>query len=510
MAGPTEALISMQVVDWLAKQASLNPGKIALVDLAGGREISYHELNQRASRVAGLIKRWSIAPNARVAVLAHNSIEYIEWLYGCARAQTIMVCLNWRLSANELADILADASPTALVYGPEFALGAQHLAQMQGIGRIIGLAEEYEAALDETSPGPPDWGWREEGEPWYLLYVPGFPARYKGVIHTFGMCFLNAVHDMLAMELHQHDVFLSVLPFHHTSGLNVFLNPMLMVGGQTLIMPQFDAAATITLLQTRTDVFFAVAAIYRFLSQQAGFAEADFSRVRRWGVGATPMSPQLLTAWRERGICVRSGYGLTETGPTVFLADATTAARKPGSVGKPVGTMQCRVIDRHNVELGANQRGELLIRGSGLTPGYWRMPEATAAAFTDGWLRTGDIAYFDDEGDYFIVDRMKNMFISGDEAVYPAEVESVLAEMPEIAENFVFPVSDECWGEAGRALIALRPGMRLDEQQVKAHCRERLAAFKVPRDVEFVSALPRDATGKIDKIRLRAQWAERP
>ncbi|HRE18057.1 MAG TPA: long-chain fatty acid--CoA ligase [Rhodocyclaceae bacterium] len=498
----------MQVVDWVAKQASLKPNKTALIDLGSGREVTYRELNDRVSRVASIIKSWQVTPGSRVAVLAHNSIEYLEWLYGCARAQTIMVCLNWRLSVDELTGVLGDATPKALVYGPEFAAQAETLGKMPGITATLSLDQAYEDALAEAEPGPANWGWRDEGEPWYLLYTSGSTGKPKGVIQTFGMCFLNAVNDMLGAGINSEDVFLSVLPFFHTGGLNLYCNPILMVGGTTYIMRQFDPGQTLDLIENKINVFFGVPAIYLFLSQHPRFPEVNLSKIRSWGAGGSPMPKAQLEEWLARGVHIGFGFGMTETGPTVFLTDPMLAERKIGTVGKPIGMMQCKIVDDSGAEVGPNTRGEVMVRGSGVTPGYWQMPEATAKAFTDGWLHTGDIGYYDDEGDFYIVDRVKDMFISGGENVYPAEVENVLAQMPEIAENGVIGVPDDKWVEVGKAIIALKPGATLTVDQVKAHCKAKLASYKVPKHIEFVPALPRNATGKIDKPRLRDQFGK--
>ncbi len=501
----------MYVIDWLAKQAANYPDKTALVDLAANRRLSYRQFNERAGRFAAyLAEAWGIRPGDRVAVLAPNSSDYLEMLYGCAKLGAVMVCLNWRLSAVEHLAVLDDAGPRALVFGAEFAAVAAQLREHPAIERALRLGgaddglPEYENCLAAVAGPAPEMPCRGMDELWYLLYTSGTTGKPKGVLQTYGMAHFNGVNAMHAAKLSRDDVLLNVLPFFHTGGLNLYANPLIQCGGTVVIMKQFDAERTIELLEREITVMFGVPAIYLFLSQQPRFAAADFSRVRSWACGGAPIPKSLLEQYLAKGVTICFGFGMTETGPTVFLTDEATARAKIGTVGRPVTYMLTQVVDvATRRPLGPNQRGELLIKGPGVTPGYWNNAEATARAFADGWLCSGDIAYFDADGDHYIVDRAKDMYISGGENVYPAEVENVLFQLPEVAEAAVIGVADAKWGEVGKALIALKPGASLTAEAVSAHCRERLAGYKVPRHVEFLAALPRNAAGKVEKPRLR-------
>ena len=534
----------MYVVDWLHKQALHHPHKAALIDSAGGEARSYRQVDERASRFAELVReRWRLAPGARVAVLAGNSPDYLEMLYGCAKAGVVMVCLNWRLPAGELAPILDDAQPSAFVCGEEFLSVADALlsghAPLPGAvvrapaargpaargsagtgdvrpvsgtpaGRHAGLPPwpDYEAALEASTGRIIEMPCRPMDEPWYLLYTSGTTGRPKGVIQTYGMTFFNAVHAMLATKLSGDDVLLAALPFFHTGGLNLYANPILFAGGTVVVMRQFDAGEALRWLDSEITQFLGVPAVYLFIAQHPRFAAARFPKMRHWSAGGSPMPLTLIGTWAARGVTICFGFGMTETGPSVFIPDEATARAKPGSVGKPVGTMLTRVVDRAGNDCAPNQRGELLIKGPGVTPGYWNDAQATQAAIRDGWLHTGDVAYFDDDGDYWIVDRLKDMFISGGENVYPAEVENLLYQMPGVAEAAVIGVSDPKWVEVGLAVIVLEPGAWLDEASVQAWCRERLAGYKVPRHVRFVDALPRTPAGKVEKPALRQRFGE--
>ncbi|HEU0041085.1 MAG TPA: AMP-binding protein, partial [Jiangellaceae bacterium] len=266
----------------------------------------------------------------------------------------------------------------------------------------------------------------------------------------------------------------------------------------------FDPAESLRLLASRVSVFFGVPTIYQMLADHPDFEKTDLTGVRSWSSGGAAMPVPLIRRLDAAGVQVRQGMGMTETGPTVFLLDAENAITKAGSVGKPQPFVDVRIVDRAGLDVSAGQSGELLIRGPGVTPGYWRLPEATAEAFEDGWLHSGDIARQDDDGFYYIVDRAKDMYISGGENVYPAEVEAVLAGYPGIAGCAVVGVPDERWGEVGKAVIEVAEGHSIDVAAVLDHCRAHLARYKVPQQVEIIDALPRNATGKIQKHVLRA------
>jgi len=506
----------MQVPDWLVKHARQFPDKTALVDLHSGRRVSYAQLNERASRFAEFLnERWHVQPGDRVAVLAHSSTDYVEMLYGCGKLGAVMICLNWRLSVDELKGILDDAQPVAMVWGEEFEAAGVALADIFGLkNRMVTGAPRpdvagYEGALAEMSGATVEMPWRDHGHVWHMLYTAGTTGRPKGVPQTWGMAFTNAVNNILAAGLRREDVMLSVLPYFHTGGLNLYMNPLLMCGGTTLIMRQFDVDRTMELLEKEATVMFGVPAIYLFLSQHPRFASADFSRVRSWAAGGAPVPKVLLEQYLAKGVTICFGFGMTETGPTVFLTDEATARRKVGTVGKPVMFVEAKVVDTQTrARLGANQRGEMLLRGPAITPAYWNNPQATAKSYEDGWLCTGDIVYFDDDGDFYVIDRSKDMYISGGENVYPAEVENVIFQMEGVAEAAVIGVHDAKWGEVGKAIVALKPGAQVSAAQIVAHCKQKLAGFKAPKQVQFVPALLRNAAGKVDKPRLRAEFGD--
>jgi fatty-acyl-CoA synthase len=495
------------IFDWLAKQADLLGDKPALVDAASERALDYRTLNERAGRFAAYLRNdLALAPGDRVAILAHNSPQVVEVLYGCAKSETLFVPLNWRLAAGELDVILQDSEPALLVAEAAFAEVVAKLdrcpPRLLWLGDVERGLARYEAAL-KAAPGVLEMRVRDGRDPWAILYTSGTTGRPKGVVQTFDMALYNALNIGFPIGLNASDVSLNMLPMFHTGGLNLYLNPTLLVGGTALIQRTFEPLETLKLLSEHATVFFGVPAVYQLLAQHPAFEATDLSRVRSWACGGAPMPVSLIHRYAERGVVIRQGFGMTETGPTVFLIDETHALAKAGSVGKPQLFVEVRLVDRNGREVKTSELGELLVKGPAVTPGYWRQPEATARTIEDGWLHTGDVARRDEDGYYTIVDRLKDMYISGGENVYPAEVEQVLARHPAVAECAVVGVPDERWGEVGLAAVVLTPGAEVAAEALQAFCREHLAGYKVPKHVRLLTALPRNAAGKVLKAQLR-------
>jgi fatty-acyl-CoA synthase len=344
-----------------------------------------------------------------------------------------------------------------------------------------------------------------------ILYTSGTIGLPKGAIITHGMNFWNTVHSISLCEIARSTVFLALLPLFHTGGLNVFSYPVLQAGGSVLIMRSFDPGEALNLIgdpSVGVTHLFGVPANFQFMAQHPRFTETDMTRLVSAVVGGAPTPDAILQTWQGQGVILQQGYGMTETSPLVLMLDKRDAVRKAGSAGKPVLHMQTRVVGEDGIDVPPGSIGELWVRGPNITKGYWNQPEVTAAAFTDGWLHTGDAALVDDEGFYFIVDRWKDMYISGGENVYPAEVENVLYQNDSIAEAAVIGIPDQRWGQVGRVVVVVRPGCELSENDVIAHCAANLARYKLPHSVVFTQALPRNATGKVHKPTLRRRFGD--
>jgi fatty-acyl-CoA synthase len=506
-----EEALSVRHYDWIAHFGRRTPDKPAVVDLASERTFTYAQFDARISRLAAHLRdRLGIKRGDRVAVLALNTTDTLEVQFACGRIGAVFLPLNTRLTVPELHYIVGDAAPVLMIYDSELAEVALDVAKLCNVASTLQLGPggAYEAAIAAVAP-------LEAAEIVTLddistiMYTSGTTGQPKGAIITHGMTFWNCVNLGGPAYVSPSTVLLTVLPLFHTGGLNCYTNPVLHSGGTVLIMRAFDPGLALQLISDparRINQFFGVPSIYQFMAQHPSFATSDFSRLVIGGVGGAPMPVPLLKVWEARGVALQQGYGMTETSPAVLTLDKEDAARKAGSSGKPVLHTEVRIVRPDGSDADVGELGELWVKGPNITPGYWNRPDANASSFTDGWLHTGDAARIDDEGFYYIVDRWKDMYISGGENVYPAEVENVLHQLTAIAEAAVIGIPSAQWGETGMAIIAVKPGHAITEAEIHAHCQKNLARFKRPHQIKFVEALPRNATGKIHKPTLRKNF----
>ncbi|MCJ7558777.1 MAG: AMP-binding protein [Gammaproteobacteria bacterium] len=492
--------------DFLARRAELGPHRSAMEDLVTGDRVTYLELHLRTGRSAALLASLGVSRGGRVAILCRNRIEFFEMLFACARLGAILVPLNWRMPGSELRPMLEDCSAHWLIHGAEDAANARELTKPSLA--LIDLDDEtsngFRARRDSLAPhaGRPFW---QSEETWYLLYTSGTTGTPKAVIQTYGMALMNYINITQAMGARADDTTLNYLPLFHTGGINLVTLPSLIMGARVLITPGFDLERTVELIDSgRLDTFFGVPAVYLAISLHTRFPEMDLSKVRSWGCGGAPLPDPLFRRFAERGVTVLNGMGMTETGPTVFLMDVENASTKIGSVGKPQIMTAVRLVGVDGRDVPQGEIGEVWFFGPGITPGYYNRPDATGVAFTDdGWLRSGDLARQDEDGYYYVVGRLKDMYISGGENVYPAEVENILSHHPCVLEVAVVGVPDERWGETGSAYLMLRPEQTAPtNQELIQFCRERIASYKVPGRFTIVSEFPRTAAGKIQKHKL--------
>ncbi len=496
------AMRPVPAFDWIGHHADLSPDAVALVDDGRDLTLTYAELEDQTRRLASWMAGNGVGAGDRVALLAGNTTDVFEALFACAKLTAILVPLNWRLAVPELEFIVDDCRPHALLYEDTYAEAAAALnAPVK-----LQLGEDYERAKADSDPQVVGAVTATHDDAWAILYTSGTTGHPKGAICTHGMFFWNAINIGHAVGLTSRSTNLNVLPTFHSGGLNLYTTPCLHLGARSINLREFDPGRVLDLLVSgEVTHFFGVPAIYQFLAEHPGWETADLSKVESWACGGAAMPVALLERYAGRGVVIRQGMGLTETSPTVFLTDEAHAISKVGSVGKPALHTEVRVVDEDGKDVGVDAVGELWVRGPNVTPGYWERPEANEDSFTDGWLHTGDAARIDADGYVFIVDRWKDMFISGGENVYPAEVEQVLFHHDNVLDVAVIGVPDERWGEVGMAVVVPRDAAAFDGDQLLGFCDGKLARYKIPKHVRTLDELPRNAAGKVLKRELREQ-----
>ncbi|WP_306144843.1 AMP-binding protein [Roseibium sp. MMSF_3412] len=498
------------LTDMAAKRAELTPDAIAFSDRDSGRSYTFHDINERADRLGNLLLEKGLGKGDRFAALCLNHPDFFVLLFAAQKTGVLLVPLNWRQPVAELEPILAASNARVMFADDAHMATAHELADATGIELLpMGAAAEGASALDDfldrADPSPAGTGQVEAAAPWYLLFTSGTTGLPKAVIQTAGMAYANMINYCQATGLSVGEKGVSFLPLFHTAGINLPTLPIFLNGGSSTILRKFDPDAVLDLIdEDQVTQFFGVPAIYQALALSSKVESTDFSRVRSLGCGGAPVPKHLLADFQARGVTICNGMGMTETGPTVFLMDPGHAAKKIGSVGKPQILTDVRLEKSDGSIVEGAGEGEVQFRGPNITPGYMDNSRATSETFTgDGWLKSGDIARRDADGYYFVVDRIKDMYISGGENVYPAEVEKVLDGHPAILEAVVIGVPDAKWGEVGAAFLVPRPGTELDTAALADWCRSQLAPYKVPKSFTVTDDLPRTAAGKVRKNVLK-------
>jgi fatty-acyl-CoA synthase len=470
---------------WPRRRARIAPHRVALRD--ADRSLTYAELAAQVDRLAGGLARLGVRPGDRVAYLGPNAVATFETLFATCRLGAIFVPLNTRLATPELARLLADCRPTVLVHTPD-------MAPPDFAGTAL-TVEEFTALTGQ--PGTPTEV--DLDAPAVILYTSGTTGQPKGAILTHANLTFNTINQLAHVDVLSTDVALCTAPLFHAAGLGQVSLPTLFKGGTVIVAPRFDPGWVLhTITKQHIRAFAAVPTMLQALCEHPDWPTADLTPLRYVIYGGSPVVEWVARAWQARGVPILQGYGMTEASPGVLLATMDGAANRPTSPGVPHFFT--------DVQLGPAD--ELLVHGPHVSPGYWQRPAETADAFHDGWFRSGDVARVNHDGWIDIIDRVKDMYISGGENVYPAEVEAALSELPGVAGCAVIGVPDPRWGETGCALVVPRPDATLDEATVLTHLATRIARYKLPAHIRFVADLPRTASGKVRKAELRALLSE--
>ena len=495
----------------LTRRATLSPDRTALI--FRDETWTFDEFNRLTNRVAHGLHAGGTNPGDRVGFLGLNHPRFLFTLFGAAKLGAVFVPLNFRLTGSELAFIIHDAGLQTLVYEDNFASIVDEIRDQIDVVHLI-AGEEREGArsfddvIHDQRDDNLDYPIAEEDVAW-IMYTSGTTGRPKGAMLTHGNVFWNNINASLAVDSLVDDRTLAVAPLFHIGGLNITPIATLMQGGLVVIEQIFEPGLVLELIERhRITTMFGVPAMYMFMAQHEDFATRDLSSVRILAVGGAPVPELLLRTYTERGIVFLQGYGLTETAPYACILPPEMLAAKLGSAGVAPFFTDTKVVDDNGNDVADGERGEIVVRGPNVMKGYWNRPDATAEVMSDGWFHTGDIGKRDRDGYFWILDRKKDMIISGGENIYPAEVEDVLFQHPAVQDVAVIGVQHARWGETVRAVVVLRDGSDVTAQQIVDFTSGRLARYKQPRSVVFADWLPRNPTGKVVKFELRERYGQ--
>jgi len=510
----------MNISWWVKRWSELHPHKTAII--FEDSRISYLELHRRVNRTCCWLQSLGIEKGDRVAVMLSNCPEFLELFLACSRMGALFVPINYRLAAPELEYTLADSRPRLFVFGDGFAetvtgLGLNKgrlLMLLAGIPASPAQADvlDYHSGTaafegrqpfltDTMAPADPE-------EAHVIMYTSGTTGQAKGAVLSHRKTFFNCLNADIFFKLHFDDTMLIVLPLFHSGGLFIQASPVIYKGATIILHRSFDPHRTYRdIREYRVTKFLGVPTIYWSLVKAQSERHADLATLKVSAIGGEKLTPEMMAQFRGAGFSLRQIMGQTETS-ILLWAHEEDAIRKPGSVGRPVFHAEVRVVDRNSRPCRPGQVGEIVVRGSIMMTEYWRDPVKTEETIRGGWLHTGDLARIDDDGYFYLIDRAKDMFISGGENVYPAEVERVLRMHPAVEDIAVVGMPDDTWGEAGHAFVIPKPEANLKAEDLIRFCEGRLARFKWPKHIVFAAELPLTALGKVRKTELKRLYLE--
>ena len=512
----------IDIGDTTTRTAWRAPGRDAIVDVPNGRRLTFAQLEERANRLAsGLRDGLGLQPGDRVAILSTNAAEIAETFFACAKAGLAAMPLNWRLAAPEQSRILGDGTPGVLLHNREFGDEVAELQRRNDVGHWIEFApgndSPYEELLERGSPDVPPWSSETGGDdPFFILFTGGTTGTSKGALHSHASCFASMVNQATAEKVADDDVYMLLGQMFH---IPVVLAMTYLMHGRPLVLMNFEPRETLAAIESeKVSAFLGITTMLNYMMAVEGFDRYDLSSLRLITYGGGPMAESVVQEIMQRFPCdLMQGYGQTEGCTMSTLPPwvhreirAGLGAHRAASCGLEVSLTSLRVVDEGGAPVARNRTaiGEIVVRSPANMVGYWRRPDLTAEVFRDGdgWMRTGDMAAWDEAGFVYIVDRAKDMVISGGENIYPAQVEACLYRHPAVLECAVFGVPDPTWGEALKAVVVVRPGTSVTEAELIELARRELASYMKPKSVEFIDELPKGPTGKIMKRDLRAPY----
>jgi fatty-acyl-CoA synthase len=501
--------------DWTAYNARWFPDALAVEQVEDCRKRTWRQLDDRVGRLAGgLAASCGVTKGQRVAVLAENDIRMFDLQFACMRLGAILVPLNWRLALAELRQLCANSTPTLLVHDDSWAEVAAGIAEAVGIKRVASwTVPGAEFDIDRLAEDGPVYRARREhllSDPTHILYTSGTTGLPKGAVSTFGTLAGAAanVESVTCMTGPGTKQF-NPLPLFHAAGLNAFANPILHGGGAVTVARRFDPEQVMRLIgdpANRFSHYTAMPTMYEFIAKLDRIHSADFSYIRQCHVGGT-LAREYVEFFADLGLPIQQGYGGTEVGTYASFVPREAVRHKHGSCGKTLRDIHMRLVaPGTDVDVADGEVGEAWISGQSVTPGYWNPATEAPELFPDGWYHSGDALHRDADGFHYVVDRYKEMFKSGGESVFPAEVERVLATHPDVDQVAVIPMPDDRWGQVGLAIVVTVRDAALDTEGLALFCRDHLARYKVPKRFVVTTSLPRNATGKVIKADLKRQF----
>jgi len=509
----------MRIGDLLTRAARCYPDKEAVV--FEETRLTYRQVNERTNRLAAALTDMGVKRGDRVGVVCHNSHNFTEIFFACAKIGAASTNLNWRLSPKELAFLINDAGPDIVFFSKRFEYLFEPMkADIKKKTRFVAVDGvfakdmiDYEKLIAKYKPDEPRVTVAED-DTVLLLYTSGTTGRPKGVMLTHKNMIANCVSTIIEMEMTRDWNILGLLPIFHV-GIFVLID-MVWIGAKVTYVHSFDPVAIFELVQKeKTNVTAFTPVIFKFLLDHPDIDKYDLSSLKTIIYATAPMPVELLKRSIKRFNCgFIQFFGMTETSPTLtmlvredhLLEGPEYKIKWLGSAGRPVSNVQVRVIDEKGKDCPPGVIGEIIGKGDNVMKGYYNMPEATVEAIRDGWYYSGDMGYFDEYGYLFIADRKKDMIISGGENIYPREVEEAILLLDGVADVSVIGVPDDAWGEAVKAIVVKKPGAELTEATGIEHCKKNIASYKKPKSVDFVEALPRSALGKVLKHELREPY----
>ena len=505
---------SMNIAWWVQRWSDLHPEKPAII--FEGKQISYAELHRRANRTACWLQSVGIEKGDRVALLLNNCPEFLEIYFACSRLGAVFVPINFRSAAPEVDYFLKNARPRLFIFGNDYAEIIEKLDLENSLPpvllAVVGESPDSPSTIHyhrgtQNYDGQKPFLTRTLGpanpeEPQVIMYTSGTTGLPKGAVLTHRKTFFNCLNADIFFKLQVDDIMLVILPLFHSGGLFIQAAPTIYKGATLVIHPKFDPLAVYQDIERyKVTKFLGVPTIYKSLVNVPPDQRGNISSLKVCAGGGEKTTPDLFEQCREAGLAFRQVMGQTETS-ILLWASEEDSFRKPGTVGRPVFHAEVNIVDEHGRPVPTGEIGEIVVRGSIMMKEFWRDPARTEETIKNGSLYTGDLAWMDEEGYFYLVDRARDMFITGGENVYPAEVERVLKEHPQIDDIAVIGISDDAWGEVGHAFVIRKPGSNLDAAEMMAFCKEKLAGFKCPRKITFCEEFPRTSLGKVRKREL--------